>query len=128
VQPAQVVDVARDRAAPEADVDVRGVLRSLPLDLQAVDRVVGGMLLSGMSMIVVTPPAAAARVAVAKPSHWCGRVVDVHVAVDQAGQAATPRRRQVDGLGPLEPRLERLDRDHRPRRGRRCSGVPHRRG
>ena len=27
------------------------------------------MLLSGMSMIVVTPPAAAARVAVAKPSH-----------------------------------------------------------
>ena len=31
--------------------------------------VVGGMLLSGMSMIVVTPPAAAARVAVAKPSH-----------------------------------------------------------
>ena len=31
--------------------------------------VVGGMLLSGMSTIVVTPPAAAARVAVAKPSH-----------------------------------------------------------
>ena len=31
--------------------------------------VVGGMLLSGMSRIVVTPPAAAARVAVAKPSH-----------------------------------------------------------
>ena len=29
---------------------------------------VGGMLLSGMSMIVVTPPAAAARVAVVKPS------------------------------------------------------------
>ncbi len=31
--------------------------------------VVGGMLLSGMSTSVVTPPAAAARVAVAKPSH-----------------------------------------------------------
>ena len=31
--------------------------------------VVGGMLLSGMSTIVVTPPAAAARVALAKPSH-----------------------------------------------------------
>ena len=30
---------------------------------------VGGMLLSGMSRIVVTPPAAAARVAVSKPSH-----------------------------------------------------------
>ena len=30
---------------------------------------VGGMLFSGMSRIVVTPPAAAARVAVAKPSH-----------------------------------------------------------
>ncbi len=31
--------------------------------------VVAGMLLSGMSTIVVTPPAAAARVAVSKPSH-----------------------------------------------------------
>ena len=30
---------------------------------------VGGMLFSGMSTIVVTPPAAAAAVAVAKPSH-----------------------------------------------------------
>ena len=30
--------------------------------------VVGGTLLSGMSTIVVTPPAAAARVALAKPS------------------------------------------------------------
>ena len=29
----------------------------------------GGRLFSGMSMMVVTPPAAAARVAVAKPSH-----------------------------------------------------------
>ena len=70
VQPAQVVDVAGDRAAPEADVDVRLSGRGLPLDLAAPSTVVvGGRLLSGMSMIVVTPPAAAARVAVAKPSH-----------------------------------------------------------
>src|SRR6476661_1394377 len=39
------------------------------LSLRPSTVVVGGMELSGMSMMVVTPPAAAARVADAKPSH-----------------------------------------------------------
>ena len=44
------------------------------------------MLLSGMSTSVVTPPAAAARVAVSKPSHAVRPgLVDVHVRVDDAG-------------------------------------------
>ena len=38
-----------------------------------------------MSMIVVTPPAAAARVALAKPSLGA-RLVHVHVRVDEPGQ------------------------------------------
>ena len=51
------------------DVDVALPAGGLALDLERPTVQVGGMLLSGMSMIVVTPPAAAARVAVAKPSH-----------------------------------------------------------
>ena len=39
-----------------------------------------------MSISVVTPPAAAALVAVANPSHSCARLVDVHVGVHHAGQ------------------------------------------
>ena len=38
----------------------------------AAASVVGGIEFSGMSTIVVMPPAAAARVAVAKPSQWSG--------------------------------------------------------
>ena len=37
--------------------------------VSAASEVVTGMQLSGMSTTVVTPPAAAARVAVSKPSH-----------------------------------------------------------
>ena len=49
------------------------------------------MLLSGMSTMVVTPPAAAARVAQAKPSHSVRPgLVDVHVRIHEA--------RQDDGL------------------------------
>ena len=45
------------------------------------------MLFSGMSTSVVTPPAAAARVAVAKPSHSVRPgLVDVDVRVDQPRQ------------------------------------------
>ena len=43
--------------------------RRVALGLERRDRRRRGMVLSGMSRIVVTPPAAAARVAVAKPSH-----------------------------------------------------------
>ena len=75
---------------------------------------VGGMLLSGMSTIVVTPPAAAARVArgEALPLGAAG-LVDVHVGVDQPGQqhlvvGEVDRRR-----GAVEVRLDRLDRDDR---------------
>ncbi len=39
------------------------------LDSSAATDVVAGMELSGMSQMVVTPPTAAARVAVANPSH-----------------------------------------------------------
>ena len=53
----------------------------------AATDVVGGSELSGMSQIVVTPPAAAALVAVANPSHSVRPgFVDVHMRVDQAGQ------------------------------------------
>jgi hypothetical protein len=41
------------------------------------------MLLSGISISVVIPPAAAARVAVEKPSHSV-RLVDVNVCVDDS--------------------------------------------
>ena len=70
VQRPQVGEVAGHGAAPEADVDEGlpvGRPPAWPAGASTV--VVGGMLLSGMSTIVVTPPAAAARVAVAKPSH-----------------------------------------------------------
>ena len=47
--------------------------------------VVAGIELSGMSRIVVTPPAAAARVAVSNPSHSvAARIVDVNVSVDDS--------------------------------------------
>ena len=52
----------RRRRAPGADAQSRLIARASTV-------VVGGMLLSGMSITVVTPPAAAARVPVSKPSH-----------------------------------------------------------
>ena len=59
----------------------------------------------------MTPPAAAARVALAKPSH-CVRpgLVDVHVRVDQARQQDHVVV-QLDHLGGGQPGVERLDRD-----------------
>ena len=114
VQPAQVVDVARDRAAPEADVDVRGVLRGLPLDLQPVD---GGGRRDAVERHVEDRRDAARRRGAGGRREalplGAARLVDVHVAVDEAGQQHLVVG-QVDGLGALEPRLERLDRDHDP--------------
>ena len=69
VQRAQVLDVVGQGAAPEADVDVRLVGGDVLLRGGASTVVVGGRQLSGMSTRVVMPPAAAARVAVQKPSH-----------------------------------------------------------
>ena len=70
VQAGQVGQVAGHDAAPERDVDVDACSRAAArLASSAATVVVGGIELSGMSTSVVTPPAAAARVAVAKPSH-----------------------------------------------------------
>ena len=70
VELAQVPEIVRDRPAPEPDVDVDLARRRRPASrASAATVVVGGMLFSGMSRIVVTPPAAAARVAVSNPSH-----------------------------------------------------------
>ena len=84
----ELVDVAGHGAAPERDVGRDLAFRRL-LVSRATPRpmVVGGIELRGMSTIVVTPPATAARVArgEALPLGAPG-LVDVHVAVDQAGQ------------------------------------------
>ncbi len=55
--------------------------------------VVGGTELSGMSMTVVTPPAAAARVAVAKPSHSVrpGSLTCTWVSTRPGSRAVSPR-------------------------------------
>ena len=128
VQPAQVADVARDRAAPEADVDVRGVPRGLPLDLQPVD---GGGRRDAVERHVEDRRDAARRRGAgggreALPLGAAG-LVDVHVAVDEAGQQHLVVG-QVDGLGAPRAATRAARSRPRPRRGRRCSGAPHRRG
>ena len=79
--------VARHHAAPEADVDVALARGRRALGLERLRRSwSAGMLLSGMSTSVVTPPAAAARVAVVEafPIGAAG-LVDVDVRVDEPG-------------------------------------------
>ena len=83
---AQLLRVARHDAPGEPDVDLRaGPASTRPWPRTRRRLVVGGEALSGMSTMVVTPPAAAARVAVreALPLGTAG-LVDVHVGVDQA--------------------------------------------
>ena len=72
------------------------------------------MLLSGMSTMVVTPPAAAARVAVAKPSHSVrpGSLTCTWVSTRPGSSTSSSARSTVSA--PSQPRLERLDRDHDP--------------
>lgn len=70
VQGPQVLDVVGQGAAPEADVDMRLVGGDLALRPEVVDRRRRREELRGMSTRVVMPPAAAARVAVQKPSQW----------------------------------------------------------
>ena len=67
-QRVELAGVAGHDAAPEFHVHGCGA-RRVPLPLQGADVVVAGTLLSGMSTIVVTPPAAAAGDAVSNPSH-----------------------------------------------------------
>lgn len=50
----------------------------------AATLVVAGMLLSGMSMMVVQPPAAAARVALSSFPLGAPGLIDMHMRVDQA--------------------------------------------
>ena len=119
VQRPQVLDVAGDRAAPEADVDV-----ALPGGGRAAwpparpRSTVGGSELSGMSTIVVTPPAAAALVAVAKPSQWVrpGSLTCTWVST-RPGSSATSA--QVDVLGRRRARRRRRAARRSGRRGRR---------
>ena len=68
---------------------------------------VGGRLLSGMSTIVVTPPAAAARVAVANPSHSVrpGSLTCTWVSTSP-GSSTTSSPSSTTGLAPL-PRTDR---------------------
>ena len=69
MQRKQVLGVSGNGPAPEPHVNMSVRSRSPALDLQGVHVDGGGREFSGISMIVVTPPAAAARVAVANPSH-----------------------------------------------------------
>ena len=121
VQRREVGDVARDRAAPEADVDAHLARARPPAWSRAPRRVVvGGMQLSGMSTIVVTPPAAAARVAVAKPSHSVrpGSLTCTWVSTRPGSSTSSSARRTTAA----PPRPRRPDRPRR--RHRRGSGRP----
>ena len=96
---------SRGSRHPEPDVDVAAALCRLPLTSRAGTSQVGGMLMSGMSMIVVTPPAAAAAVTVAKPSHSV-RPGSLTCRWSRPGQATAPRRvpdrRRRRRRGPVE--------------------------
>ena len=84
------------------------------LSLRPSTVVVGGMEFSGMSRIVVTPPAAAARVAEAKPSHsvrpgsltWTWVSTRPGIRVSSSASSITS--------APAQPVAERLDGDDLP--------------
>jgi hypothetical protein len=69
VQRAQLRDVARDGPPQKPTSTHVSPSAALRLTSSAATSTVGGMLLSGMSTMVVTPPDAAALVAVSNPSH-----------------------------------------------------------
>ena len=71
----------------------------------AATEVVGGMLLSGMSTMVVTPPAAAARVAVANPSHSVrpGSLTCTWVSTSPGISTSSSASRTVRTAGSPEP-------------------------
>ena len=114
--------VARDHAAPEPDVDMAAPARGARLASKPATVVVAGMLLSGMSTSVVTPPAAAARVAVLEAFPvGPARIVDVDVGVDEARGARPDRRRRrrarrPGGRGALAIAAIRPSRDEDRRR------------
>ena len=84
----KIVDVPRNDAAPESDVYPASALAAAArFASSALTVVVVGTLLSGMSTIVVTPPAAAVlrRVREAFPvgAPW---LVDMHVRIHEPGK------------------------------------------
>ena len=102
VQRREIGQVAGDGAAPEPDVDGDLARADLLLDAQRFAVVVvGGTELSGMSMIVVTPPAAAARVADAKPSHSVRPGSLTCTWLSTSPGSSTSSSSEVDGLGRL---------------------------
>ena len=127
VQAAQVVDVARDGATPEPDVDVAAPVGGLPLDLQRLDRARGR---DAVERHVEQRGDAARRGGPggrreALPLGAAG-LVDVHVGVDEAGQQHLVVG-EVDGLGDRVVGLDRGDdavahHDGRRRLPRRASG------
>ena len=98
--------------SPTSTAHARRRARASPRAPSSV--VVGGMQLSGMSTRVVTPPAAAARVAVSKPSHsvrpgslmctWVstrpGQDASSPASSTRAGRHVVPRRRPATILPP----------------------------
>ena len=82
---------------------------------------VGGMQLSGMSTIVVTPPAAAARVAVANPSHSVrpGSFTCTWLSTRPGQQYLVVA--EVHHLRCAQVRVERFDRDDPPVRDSHAS-------
>ena len=96
----EVALVAVDGAAPEGVVDhaLRGAVGAAGgaasrLSSRAATLVVSGRQFSGMSTRVVKPPAAAARVAVAKPSHSVrpGSLMWVWASTRPGSRARLPR-------------------------------------
>ena len=112
MQPGQLAEVAGDGAAPEADVNPAAAGGGLLAAQRARAVVVGGRQLSGMSISVVTPPSAAALVALAKPSHsvrpgsltWTWRVDQPGQEHLRPGNSAT-----LGGVGGVAERGDRGD-------------------
>ena len=128
VQRGQVGDVARDGAAPEPDVDVDPAAGGLLLDLAAPRPwSSAGTELSGMSTTVVTPPAAAARVAEANPSHSVrpGSLTWTWVSTRPGSSTSSAARSTLRGSHRPTARVERLDPAVPDAHGHRALGAAH---
>ena len=72
---------------PQAAQSTQALLRAAArLASRAATLIVSGTQFKGMSTSVVTPPAAAARVAVSKALPVAARIVDVYMGIDEAGE------------------------------------------
>ena len=132
----QLARVARHDAAPEADVDVQLARARRAASASSAARVVvTGMQLSGMSTSVVTPPAAAARVAVSKPSHsvrpgslMCTWLSTSPGVTTRSPTSSTPRaRRPAPSLASRRDRALDAPSSMRRRRGRTTPSAGSRR-